>query len=128
MDNLFTPEVINKLIELLSQATDAGSSVLMLWLALPLIQAVLIAGTWIVVIKTLATGVRKLHSNHTAHTVKLRELDNVPKQYDLQGIILNKGIENDLISLLKEQITGSYLNATNLDEIRKKLRTGRSKD
>ena len=121
MDNLFTPEVIEKFLELLTTAADGGVKAVILWLVLPTVAILITASAWLFGIVYAIRRIAGAYENHVdARLAAERCKVEKPKVLSYKGILVNGDAEDALEQLLKRvRKHSSYVHASDIDALDK---------
>lgn len=116
MDNLFTPEVIQQILEILTKATEEGSKAVILWLMLPLLATLTIATSWLIGIYFIVKSVVKVFIKHGENKLVQLEIQNRPKEYKIGDKIINEDVALGLRAFLSQEVSETkYFHASDLN-------------
>ncbi len=121
MDSLFTPEVIEQILDLLQNATDQGSTVVIVWLVLPLLAKLVIACSWLLAIHMIIKAVITALTKYSQLELDRYEAQNKPKEIRLNEITITEEVEYDLKHFLTKIVTPNslYLRKSDLNRLKK---------
>ena len=125
MDELFTPEVINKVLELLSTATETGGTVLIIYILLPLAITIITTSAWLYGFIKLFQAIKEFICRLSDNKLETEKLKHKPKEWKLHANTINEDVNNELQVLISQLLPekGGYIHSSDLSKLKRAVRS-----